>query len=133
MGGGDGTAELHERAAVEIADRFPTASFDAVVGALVLSEMNAEEQRYVLAAARRLLRPGGRLVIADELRPPRLWQRALHRCLRWPAAVLTYVLTQTTTWAIRDLAATVRAAGFRIVSEERTAGGSMGVVVAEKT
>ncbi len=123
---------LQEMAAVEIADRFSPGTFDVVAGALVFSEFGADEQRYVLAAAHRVLRPGGRLVIADEVRPERLWQRLLHRCLRWPLAVVTYLLTRTTTWALVDPVRMVEAAGFRTRSEQRTALGSLTVLVAEK-
>src|SRR5581483_4011569 len=70
--GDDARVTLREMAAVEIADRFPPQSFDAVAATLVLSEMEQDEQAYVLAAARRVLRPGGRLVVADEVEPPGL-------------------------------------------------------------
>jgi demethylmenaquinone methyltransferase/2-methoxy-6-polyprenyl-1,4-benzoquinol methylase len=128
--GDDARVTLREMAAVEIADRFPPQSFDAVAATLVLSEMEQDEQAYVLAAARRVLRPGGRLVVADEVEPPGLWGRLAHAALRWPVAVLTYVLTQTSTQAVRDLAARVRAAGFTIREERRLGGTGVGLVVA---
>ena len=46
-----GQFELHEMAAVEIADRFPPEHFDAIATTLALSEMSEEEQSYVLLAA----------------------------------------------------------------------------------
>jgi demethylmenaquinone methyltransferase/2-methoxy-6-polyprenyl-1,4-benzoquinol methylase len=125
--------EIKEMAAVEIADRFPTESFDAVASTLALSEMSEDEQLYVLRAAYEVLRPGGRLVIGDEVRPEHLGQRLLHACTRWPVAVVTYLLTQTSTSAVADLAGAIRRAGFSVCSETRTALGSMSVVVAEKS
>lgn len=65
--------------------------------ALAFSEMSEEEQAYVVAAAHRVLRPGGRVVIADEVRPRGLAARLVHALVRWPLAVLTYVVTQTST------------------------------------
>ena len=124
--------ELQEMAAVEIADRFPAGHFDAVAATLVLSEMSDEEQAYVLAAARRVLRPGGRLVVADEVRATGRLARLAHACLRWPLAALTYVLTQTTTAAVRDLGPLVRAAGFRVVEERHLRRGGVGLLVAER-
>jgi demethylmenaquinone methyltransferase/2-methoxy-6-polyprenyl-1,4-benzoquinol methylase len=131
LGNADGRLDLREMAAVEIADRFPSGRFDAVAGTLVFSEMSEAEQDYVLAAARRVLRPGGRLAVADELRPPGRLARWWRAALRWPLAVLTYVLTQTTTAAVRDLAGRVQAAGFGRVEERRLPGGA-GLVVAER-
>jgi ubiquinone/menaquinone biosynthesis C-methylase UbiE len=127
-----GRVRLEEMAAVEIADRFPPNSFDAVASTLTFSEMSDDEQLYVLEAAHKVLREGGRLVIGDEVRPPNLGQRLRHACVRWPMAVLTYLLTQTSTAAVADLTGVIRRAGFRVVREQRTAHGSMAVVVAEK-
>jgi ubiquinone/menaquinone biosynthesis C-methylase UbiE len=125
-------AVFHEMAAVEIGDRFPAASFDVVAASLVLSEMSDDEQRYVLRAAHKVLRPGGRLVIADEVRPEKRLQRWLYRCARWPVAVLTYLITQTTTSALANPGMLLTGAGFRVVSEDRSGLGSMSVLVAEK-
>ncbi len=122
--GGEPRLTLEEMAAVEIADRFPAAGFDAVAGTLVLSEMSEDEQAYVLDAARRVLRPGGVLVVADEVRPEGLWGRLAYAATRWPAALVTYVLTQTSTRAVRDLAGRVRAAGFAVREDRRL--GSLG-------
>jgi ubiquinone/menaquinone biosynthesis C-methylase UbiE len=126
------SAVFHEMAAVEIGDRFPVASFDVVAASLVLSEMSDDEQRYVLRAAHKVLRPGGRLVIADEVRPEKHLQRWLYRCARWPVAILTYLITQTTTSALANPGMLLTGAGFRMVSEDRSGLGSMSVLVAEK-
>jgi ubiquinone/menaquinone biosynthesis C-methylase UbiE len=121
---------LHEMVAVEIADRFPAGSFDTVAGTLVLSEMSEGEQAYVLDAARRVLRPGGRLVVADEVRPDGLWHQLAYAAIRWPAALVTYLLTQTSTRAVRELAARVRAAGFDVREDRRLGSMGPGLVVA---
>jgi ubiquinone/menaquinone biosynthesis C-methylase UbiE len=126
-----GAVDLREMAAVEIADRFPAASFDAVAATLVLSEMSADEQAYVLHAARAVLRSGGRLVLADEVEASGCGARLAQALVRWPLAVLTYVVTQTSTAAVRDLAGLVRGAGFRVVDQRRLPGGS-GLVVGER-
>ncbi len=123
---------LHEMAAVEIGDRFPVASFDVVAASLVFSEMSGDEQRYVLRAAQRVLRPGGRLVIADEVRPEARVRRWLYHCARWPVAILTYLITQTSTSALVNPEALLRGAGFRVLTEQRSGLGSMRVLVAER-
>jgi ubiquinone/menaquinone biosynthesis C-methylase UbiE len=131
LGAPEGKFELLEMAAVEIDDRFPAASFDALAASLVLSEMSEDEQQYVLHAARRVLRPGGRLVLADEVRPHGLVRRLAYACVRWPLAALTYALTQTTTAAVRDLGAHVAGAGFRVIEERRLPRGGATLLVAE--
>ena len=135
MGKGSSTTgapvEFLEMAAVEIADRFPPARFDAAVASLVLSEMSEDEQAYVLEAVRQVLRPDGRLVIADEVRSAGRFSRLLQAAMRWPVAALTYAITQTSTTAVRDLDTRVEAAGFRLREHGRLPGG-VGIVVAEK-
>lgn len=130
LGAADGRLELHEMTAVEIADRFPPARFDAVAASLVFSELSEDEQAYVLEAARHVLRAGGRLGLADEVRASTWRGRVAQALVRWPIAAVTYVLTQTSTAAVRDLAGQVRAAGFRVCEEHHRHG--RGIIVAER-
>ncbi len=123
---------LVEMAAVEVGDRFEDGSFDAVASSLALSEMSGDERLYVLRAARRVLRPGGRLVVADEVRPTNLAARAARAVARFPLALITYLFTQTSTSAIPDLPGLVRDAGFTIESERHLARAGVGLVVATR-
>jgi len=106
--------------------------FDLVVATLVFSELSVDEQRYALAQAHRVLRPGGRLALADEARPEAWAQRLLHGLLRFCLLIVTFALTQTTTRAVAGLAEQVARAGFRIESEERSSLGSFLYLVARK-
>jgi ubiquinone/menaquinone biosynthesis C-methylase UbiE len=131
LGAADGRLALEEMAAAEIADRFPPSSFDAIAATLVLSEMGEDEQAFVLGAARRVLRPGGRLVVADEVAPVGRLARARHAAFRIPLAIVTYALTQTSTSPVRELDRRVRDAGFAVVETRRLPGGT-GLVVGER-
>lgn len=104
--------EFHTMDASELIDRFPTASFDLVVSTLAFSEFAPETQRYVLEEAGQLLRPGGRLLIADEIVPDRVGARFLFYVVRSPLAVVTWLLTHTTTHPLRHFSATLVEAGF---------------------
>ena len=127
-----GKLELHECTAAEI-DRFGEAQFDAVAASLVLSEMSADERNYVLRRAARALRPGGVLVVADEVRPRRAWQRCLHALLRTPLALITWLVTGRLSRPVPDLGAEVSAAGLRLREERRSRLGTYALVVAERT
>ncbi len=117
-----------ERTASEI-DALPEGGFDAVVASLSLSEMSACERRFVLGEAQRRLRPGGALVVADEVRP-RGWRRALHALLRAPQALLAWLLAGSLSQPIPGLVDEIRGAGFEPVREERLLLDGLAVVIA---
>ena len=113
------SAEWLELDATEIEDRFEPGSFDAIVSCLAFSEMPPQVQDYALSIALSRLRPGGRLVIADETEPETRGQRMLYRIRRVPVLALTWLLTQTTTRPVRDLRATLSQFGFAKITSER--------------
>ncbi len=126
-----GAVSWIERTASEI-DALPEAGFDAIVASLCLSEMSGSERGFVLRAALQRLRPGGVLAAGDEVRPRRLWQRALHACLRAPQVALAWLVVGSSSHPIPDLASEVRAAGFELRAETRWLGGRLAAVVAER-
>jgi ubiquinone/menaquinone biosynthesis C-methylase UbiE len=125
--GADLDVTWRQASAAEIEDLFGEASLDAVVSCLAFSELSEDEQAYALRVACSRLRPGGAIVVADEVTPAGLGG-LFHRLVRLPVAALTYVLTQATTRPVRDLAERVRAAGFTKVREERLWSGTFVIV-----
>lgn len=119
----EGSVEWLELGVAELEDRWPPESFDAVVSCLCFSELSPDERRYALKVARSRLRPGGRLVVADEVPPLGAGRRWLARLSRLPLVAVTWALTQTTTHAIGDLPELVQDAGFAQVQVERPGAG----------
>lgn len=107
-----GQVSLLEMGAVELDDAFSASSFDAVTASLVFSELSRDEIDYTLAACRRLLRPGGRLLVADEVLPDSILGRLGTFLLRLPFVVLAYLLAQTTTRRVSGLEERLSAAGY---------------------
>lgn len=127
-GAPEGSVVWLECTASEI-DALTEGGFDAVVASLSFSEMSASERGFVLAEARRRLRAGGRLVVADEVRP-RGWCHALLALVRAPQALVAWLLAGSLSRPIPALADEVREAGFELLREERLLLGSLAVVVA---
>jgi len=113
-------------------DHMADDSIDLIASTLVFSELSPDEQRYALRHARRVLKSGGRIALADEVRPRTTGGRLLHGALRLPMVIATYVLTQTSTRAVEGLEEKVEEAGFQIERAERTSFGSFLYLVATK-
>lgn len=127
-----GDVEWREQTAAEV-DRHPAAAFDAVVLSLCLSDMSSSERHFVLKHSAPRLAPGGLLVVADEVKAPRGWRRALQLVWRGPQAALAWLLVGSISRPVPDLKSELRAAGFEVQSEERWLFGTLALVVASPT
>ncbi|MGD8466822.1 MAG: methyltransferase domain-containing protein [Anaerolineae bacterium] len=123
---------LLELGAVEIDGAFAEERFDVIVSALVFSEFSTGEAEYVLNACRRVLRPEGRLLVADEILPDAVLGRLVTYLVRLPFALLAYLLTQNTTHRVAHLDEQIESAGFRIVETKGYLAGTLKLFVAEK-
>jgi 2-polyprenyl-3-methyl-5-hydroxy-6-metoxy-1,4-benzoquinol methylase len=120
-----GKVDLHFMDAALIAERFPEGSFDLIVSTLVFSELPSEEQMFVLEACKCLLRPGGRVFIADEVIPDKAWRKLIFTLVRGPLVLLTWLLTRTSTKALHNFDATLAESGFRPQRAASYLGGSL--------
>jgi ubiquinone/menaquinone biosynthesis C-methylase UbiE len=123
---------LRELGAVDLDTAFPDARFDAVVSTLVFSELSDAEREYALAESWRILRPGGQILIADEVLPPSFLGRLATFFFRLPFAVLAFVLTQNTTHRVARLGEGIEQAGFRLATVQRYLAGTLQLFIAEK-
>ena len=107
--------ELGEMGVAELGNE-DSESYDAVMGGLCFSELTKDELIYALKEAKRILKPGGFLLIADEVRPKSILKRILNWLIRFPLKIITYLVSQTTTNAVRNLPEKIRESGLLIVS-----------------
>lgn len=111
--------------ATAIASHFPPRSFDLIASTLVFSELTSAEQRFVLEACGSLLAPDGRIVIADEVVPASPLSRLAYRLVRSPLAVLTWLLTRTTTAGLRGFESRLDESGLTARIAASYLGGSL--------
>jgi ubiquinone/menaquinone biosynthesis C-methylase UbiE len=122
--------EFYDLDVSELIDHFPPASFDVIVSTLAFSEFTPEVQRYALTEACQLLRPGGRLLIADEVVPDGIWARLLFHLVRLPLVIITWLLTRTTTRALSRFSENLAGAGFASHVVESKLGGTLQLIEA---
>jgi len=113
-------------------DAEPGERYDAIMSGLLFSELSRDELTYTFRQIHRLLKPGGLLLAADEVMPRNPVKRVLHFLIRLPLVVVTYVITQQTTHAVRNLTEQVTAAGLELISQRSNFLGSFLELVARK-
>jgi ubiquinone/menaquinone biosynthesis C-methylase UbiE len=127
-----GSVTLRQMGIVDLDRAFPDGCFDAVIGTLVFSELSEDEMSYGLKQCRRVLRAGGKLFVADEVRPESFLGRLLMTLIRVPFALLAFLLTQSTTRWIGGLRQRIEAEGFRTRVNRYYLARSLQLLVAEK-
>jgi len=102
-----GVAELDS----EMAD-----SYDVVMSGLCFSELTEDEVTYTLKQVKKVLKPGGLLLVADEVRPRSIPMRLVSWLVRLPLVIITYLITQTITSAVNDLPDRAQKVGLSVES-----------------
>lgn len=124
--------EFSEQGVAELGSESPE-TYDAIMSGLCFSELSEDEIRYTLTEViPKILKPGGLLLIADEARPENIFLRLLVWLLRSPLVIITYLFTQTTTKAVKQLPRKVRDAGFIIEQVKQNKTGNFIELVARK-
>ncbi len=109
----------------ELGQHFEPASFDVIVSTLVFSELPPEVGHYALLECAKLLKPGGRLLFADEMMPETTWKQLIYWAVRLPLVLLTWLLTRTGTTPLRGFSHSLAQAGFVSNQLESHLGGSL--------
>ena len=130
-GGTPGDVTFLEMGVAEM-DELETGGFDTVMSGLCFSELTDDEIAYALGHIERILKVGGMLLIGDEVLPEGILRRLLYTLFRIPLTALTYLVTQTTTGAVKNLGSRVADAGLQIESIRRSGVGGFVELVARK-
>jgi demethylmenaquinone methyltransferase/2-methoxy-6-polyprenyl-1,4-benzoquinol methylase len=113
-------------------DTLSNDQFDTVVATLVFSELSDDQRRFALKHTQRILRAGGRLIIADEVVPHKKVYRLIHSLLRLPLVAATFLVSRRLTRPVAHLAEEMNSAGFDIEIEQRSQAEAFAMVIGRK-
>jgi hypothetical protein len=104
-----------------------------IVSTMVLGEFPRQYLDYVMRDCRALLRPGGQLIIADEVFPESLFGRVIYSVglgLLW---IPSFLLLRRPLFPITDLGGIICSAGFRVRNTLAWPASSFKLIVAENS
>ena len=83
-------------------------------------------------AASLCVAPGGKLIVADEIRAERPWQRALQLLARGPQWIFGWLLAGNVSQPVPGLRREVRATGFEVERDQKWLNGTLALYVASR-
>jgi len=99
-------------------DRFEDNSFDMIMSGLCFSELSEDEISFTLNQIERSLNDKGKFLLIDEIKSRSIVKRIINWILRIPLVIITYILTQTTSRALKDIENRIVESGLIIESRK---------------
>ena len=107
--------EFCEMGAAELGDE-DAESYDIVMSGLCFSELTEDELTYTLKEIKRILKPEGILLVADETKPITILKKILYWIIRVPLLIITYLITQMMTHPLTNLPDVVAKSGLQTIT-----------------
>jgi ubiquinone/menaquinone biosynthesis C-methylase UbiE len=105
---------------------------DVVTATFTLSEISPDEAEMVVANMAEYLKPGGKMIAADEARPIRTLQRIISALQRAIVALLTFTVIEERPTRLHNLRTLLEAAGLVVTDEQLFQSGALRLVAAER-
>ena len=100
---------------------FKENSFDYIVSTVALGEFPKEYLSFIFKECLKILKPGGCLIVADEVWPKRIWRRFLHSIVMISVWIPQFLILRRVCYPIKNLENIIEEAGYKI-SKTKTYG-----------
>jgi 2-polyprenyl-3-methyl-5-hydroxy-6-metoxy-1,4-benzoquinol methylase len=107
-------------------------SFDCIVCTMVLGELSSDYIKYVFDECLILLRPGGHLIIGDEVWPESSIMRVVYRAILVLSWIPQFLLLRRVNYPVSNLRQLIKDSGFTINHVEKYLMTSFSLIVATK-
>ena len=108
-----GNIEFCEMGIAEL-ESIKSDSYDVIMSGLCFSELSDDELTFTLKQVKRILKRHGLLLVADEAEAKNIFLKIFNFLIRLPLKIMTYIFTQTSTCAVKDLPEKIKNAGLQI-------------------
>jgi len=120
--------KLIQASVTQLEKHFADESVDVITSTMVLGEFPREYLDFIFRHCHRILRPGGRLLTADEVWPDTPGRRMIARATMAAFWIPQFLLLRRVTYPISDLEGLIALAGFHIERVDRWPGSSFRLV-----
>lgn len=103
----------------QITNLFENESFDVIVSTAALGEFPKEYLHYIFEQCYRILKPGGRLIVADEVLPENIFARILHMLVMAAVWIPQFLVVRRVCYPIMNLTKIMERSGFSILKTKK--------------
>ena len=99
-------------------EHFEDDSMDVIMSGLCFSELSDDEITFTLNQIKRVMKNDGTFLLVDEIKSRLLIKRIINFFIRIPLVIITYLLTQTTSKALKNIERRITDSGLIIQSRK---------------